>query len=83
MATSTLSTKGQLVIPTRFRRALSLQAGDKVQLTLEGRGLLLEPVSRRRATLVRGRFGRPVLVGPAGSPRLTTAAVKAILDEDS
>ena len=74
MSTTTLSTKGQLVIPTRLRKALSLQPGDKVQLTLEGQRLVLEPMSRRRATLVRGRFGRLVLVAPAGTPRVTTAA---------
>jgi AbrB family looped-hinge helix DNA binding protein len=81
MSTATLSTKGQLVIPTRLRKALSLQPGDKVQLTLEGHRLVLERTSHRRARLTRGKFGRPVLVTPLGTPRMTTAAVNAILDE--
>ncbi len=52
MNTATISTKGQLVIPTRFRKALHLQAGDKVSLTLEGDRLLLEREQPRRARLV-------------------------------
>ncbi|WP_423969524.1 AbrB/MazE/SpoVT family DNA-binding domain-containing protein, partial [Candidatus Binatus sp.] len=34
MSSSTLSTKGQLVIPTQYRRALNLRPGDKVEVTL-------------------------------------------------
>lgn len=83
MSTTRLSTKGQLVIPTRLRKALSLQPGDVLQLTLEGRRLVLERKVSRRAKLARGKFGRPVLVAPAGAPRMTTASVNAILDEHS
>lgn len=81
MSTATLSTKGQLVIPTRFRRALSLEPGDELELTLEGRRLVIERKAPRRATLARGKFGRPVLVAPAGAPRMTTDVVNALLDE--
>lgn len=83
MPTATLSTKGQLVIPTRLRKALNLQPGDKVQLMIEGQRLVLERSSRRRARLARGQFGRPVLVAPVGAPRMTTATVNTILDEVS
>jgi AbrB family looped-hinge helix DNA binding protein len=83
MSTATLSTKGQLVIPTRFRKALSLQPGDELQLTLQGPRLVLERTSSRRARLAPGKFGRPVLVAPAGAPRMTTASVNAILDDIS
>jgi AbrB family looped-hinge helix DNA binding protein len=79
--TSRLSTKGQLVIPTRLRKLLNLQPGDEVHLSVEGRRLVLEPKTRQRAKLVRGKFGRPVLVGPSNAPRMTTAVVSAILDE--
>lgn len=81
MSTATLSTKGQLVIPTRFRRALSLEPGDELELTLEGRRLVIERKTPRRAKLARGKFGRPVLVAPAGAPRMTTDVVNALLDE--
>ncbi len=81
MSSSTLSTKGQLVIPTRFRRALNLRPGDKVEVTLEGRRLILERRSPRGARLTRGRFGRPVLVSAPGAPAMTTETVNALLDE--
>jgi len=81
MSTATISTKGQLVIPHRFRKALHLQAGDKVTLSLEGEKLSLERERPKRARLVRGKFGRPVLVAPRGAPSMTPERVKAILDE--
>jgi AbrB family looped-hinge helix DNA binding protein len=81
MSASTLSTKGQLVIPTQYRRALNLRPGDKVEVTLEGHRLILERRSGRAAKLTRGRFGRPVLVSAPNAPAITTASVNAILDE--
>jgi AbrB family looped-hinge helix DNA binding protein len=81
MSTATISTKGQLVIPQRYRKALHLEAGDKVTLTLEGEKLSLERERPKRAKLVRGKFGRPVLVAPRGAPTMTPERVKAILDE--
>ena len=81
MNTATISTKGQLVIPTRLRNALHLQAGDKVSLTLEGDKLLLQREQPKRARLVRGKFGRPVLVAPPGAPPMTTERIKALRDE--
>jgi hypothetical protein len=35
-----------------------------------------------RATLVRGEFGRSVLIAPAGAPPMTPERIKAILDEE-
>ncbi|MGO9059342.1 MAG: AbrB/MazE/SpoVT family DNA-binding domain-containing protein [Candidatus Binataceae bacterium] len=81
MSWSTLSTKGQLVIPSRFRRALNLAPGDKVELTLDGQKLIMERKSSRGARLTSGRFGRPVLVVAAGAPTITTETVNALLDE--
>ena len=81
MSASTLSTKGQLVIPTQYRRALNLRPGDKVEVTLEGQRLILERRSPRSAKLMRGRFGRPVLVSAPGAPAVTTETVNALLDE--
>ncbi|MCL5044048.1 MAG: AbrB/MazE/SpoVT family DNA-binding domain-containing protein [Deltaproteobacteria bacterium] len=81
MSSATLSTKGQLVIPARFRKALSLRPGDKVEVTLEGQRLVLECRAPRAARLTRGRFGRPVLVAGAGAPAMTTQSVNALLDE--
>jgi AbrB family looped-hinge helix DNA binding protein len=81
MSSSTLSTKGQLVIPMRYRRALNLRPGDKVELTLEGPRLILERKSPRPAKLTRGRFGRPVLVSAPQASAITTEAVNLLLDQ--
>ena len=81
MNSATISTKGQLVIPTRFRKALHLRAGDKVSLTLQGDKLLLQREQPRRARLVRGKFGRVVLVAPPGTPPMTPERIKALRDE--
>ena len=81
MSSSTLSTKGQLVIPTQYRKALNLQPGDKVDVMLEGRRLILERRSPRPAKLTRGKFGRPVLVAAPGTSAITTDTVIALLED--
>jgi len=80
MSRSTLSTKGQLVIPAPLRKALHLRPGDKVEMTLEGRRLVLQRETPRAARLRRGRFGRPVLATAHGAP-MTTESVNALLEE--
>ena len=80
MSSSTLSTEGQLVIPTQYRRALNLRPGDKVEVTLEGRRLILERKSLLAAKLTRGRFGRAVLVAEQQAPAITTETVNLLLD---
>lgn len=78
MSTATLSTKGQLVIPNRFRKALHLRPGDKVSFALEGEKLVMQREERRHAKLVEKK-GRKVLVAPPGAPPMTTEVVKALL----
>ncbi len=78
--TTKISTKGQLVIPSRLRKALNLRPGDRVEFTLEAQRLVLQRTGRQRARLASGKFGRPVLVAPADTLRMTTATVNAILD---
>ncbi len=78
VSTATLSTKGQLVIPNRFRKALHLQPGDKVSITIEGGKLVLQRDQPRCARLVE-RQGRKVLVAPPGAPPMTPEVVKALL----
>jgi AbrB family looped-hinge helix DNA binding protein len=78
MSTTTLSTKGQLVIPSRFRQALHLQPGDRVSIRLEGETLLVQRETSESARLVKEK-GRKVLTAPRGAPPMTPAQVKAIL----
>lgn len=54
METSTVSTKYQIVIPRKVRRALGIQPGQKVQvIPYQGRVELipLEPIKRSRGFL--------------------------------
>lgn len=53
---TTVSTKGQLVIPARMRDALGIEPGDRVALTLEDGVILLRPVSERLVEETRGMF---------------------------
>ncbi len=81
MSGSTLSTKGQLVIPARFRKALNLKPGDAVEMKLEDGRLVLRRAAPRHARLKRGRFGRPVLVAAQDAPAMTTDNVIALLED--
>jgi len=78
MKSATISTKGQLVIPMRFRKALHLQPGDRVTFSLEGEKLSLQIDKPRRARLVEKK-GRKVLVAPPGAPPMTPDLVRALL----
>jgi bifunctional DNA-binding transcriptional regulator/antitoxin component of YhaV-PrlF toxin-antitoxin module len=62
--TAVLSTKGQLVIPQQFCRALRLHAGDKVAPFLEGDRLVIKRSTVTPARLVKARSGRRVLEAP-------------------
>ena len=76
-----LSTKGRLVIPSKFRKALGLQPGDRVELKMEGERLIIERDEPKRAKLIKGKFGRPVLVAPKGAPVMTPELVKTLLED--
>ena len=78
MSTATISTKGQLVIPSRLRQALHLRPGDKVSFTIEGHRLVVQQEASAKARLVKER-GHKVLVAPTGAPTMTPETVKAIL----
>ncbi len=51
MATATVSSKNQIVIPREAREALGLKAGDKVLVVVRGKRVLVlqKPVSHRAA----------------------------------
>ncbi|MCX6877671.1 MAG: AbrB/MazE/SpoVT family DNA-binding domain-containing protein [Verrucomicrobia bacterium] len=78
MSTATLSAKGQLVIPSRFRKALHLQPGDRVSFAIEGEKLVMQCHQPKPAKLVE-KNGRKVLVAPPGAPPMTLEVVKALL----
>jgi AbrB family looped-hinge helix DNA binding protein len=78
MSSAVLSTKGQLVIPNKIRKALHLHPGDKILLTLEAGRLILQRDEPARARLVERR-GRKVLVAPRGAPPMNSTTVRELL----
>ena len=57
--TSTVTTKGQITLPRDVRKALALDAGDKVDFVAVEGGFKLVPL-RKDVRAVKGRFARRV-----------------------
>jgi AbrB family looped-hinge helix DNA binding protein len=79
---TTISTKGQVVVPSRIRRKLGLQPGDTLEARVEGQHIVLTPqkVRSRKARIIRDPVTRlPVLTAGPKAPNLTSAEVREIL----
>jgi len=77
-----VSTKGQVVVPSRIRRKLGLQPGDSLEARIEGEHIVLTPRKARspKARIIRDpATGLPVLTIGAKASRLTSAEVREIL----
>jgi AbrB family looped-hinge helix DNA binding protein len=51
MSTVVISSKGQIVLPNAVRKALGLQPGMRVEVTLDGKAARLTPLAANTATL--------------------------------
>ena len=79
---TTVSTKGQVVVPSRIRRKLGLQPGDSLEAKVEGQNIVLTPekVRSRKARIIRDPVtGLPVLTAGPKAAKLTSAEVREIL----
>jgi AbrB family looped-hinge helix DNA binding protein len=65
---TTVSTKGQFVIPSEMRSALGIKPGTRICVTQEGSRIVLEPVSAELVDKTRGML--------AGGPSLTKALLR-------
>jgi AbrB family looped-hinge helix DNA binding protein len=77
-----VSTKGQVVLPSRIRRTLGLQPGDSLDAELEGERVILIPRRARRgsARIIKDPVtGLPVLTAGADAAKLTSEQVREIL----
>lgn len=77
-----VSTKGQVVLPSRIRRKLRLEPGDPLRVELEGERIILTPRIRRKAKarIIKDSItGLPVLDAGEDAPMLTTEEVDEIL----
>ena len=80
--TTTLSTKGQVVLPQAARRKLGLQPGARFACAVRDGGIFLKPEGAKSGKMKIGKSkhsGLPARVAPAGTPPLTSAAVRAML----
>jgi AbrB family looped-hinge helix DNA binding protein len=51
---TTVSTKGQFVIPAEMREKLGIEPGTRIAVTLQGMKIVLEPVSEKLVEQTRG-----------------------------
>ena len=59
---TTVSTKGQFVIPAEMRESLGIKPGTRIAVTQDGSRIVLEPVSEALVDKTRGMFrGKPSL----------------------
>ena len=78
--TTTLSAKGQILIPREVRDELNLRGGDGLRVERQGQRIIVEKIGppRRRARLVRRKGHLPTIVVPPGSELLKTSQVKEL-----
>lgn len=62
MALTTISVKGQVVIPKKIRELLGLRSGDKLMVSVEGDAVVLKPLRQGMAHRLWGKYqGLPLL----------------------
>ena len=76
---TTLSSKGQVVIPLEIRKRLGLPEGAVISCEIEDGKIILDPNPHGTGAVLAEEDGRPVLVAPPGSPEMTPELVKEIL----
>jgi AbrB family looped-hinge helix DNA binding protein len=56
MATATVTSKGQITIPSQVRNAMGLEAGDRVEFVEQGKGQFAIVAATRSVQELKGRF---------------------------
>lgn len=77
-----ISTKGQVVLPSRIRRQLDLRPGDSLDAKVEAGKVVLTPPRKRRKKakiVIDPRTGLPVLTLGPGAPVLTSKEIDEML----
>jgi AbrB family looped-hinge helix DNA binding protein len=59
MSTATLTSKGQITIPVDVRRALNVEAGDRVEFVQVEPGRFEVIAATHSVRELKGRFGKP------------------------
>ena len=81
---TTLSTKGQFVLPVPVRRKLNLQPGERLGVELLGDGIFLRPLKRVGAYELKKHpvSGLPRMVARGGTKHKVTAEEIARLNAE-
>jgi len=82
--TATLSSKGQIVIPSAYRRRLGLREGMRFRCQLKTGSLVFTPEGGIMATprpVLDKRTGLWITKGAPGAPRVTSEQVKAAMED--
>lgn len=80
--TTTLSSKGQVVLPANARRRLGLKPGVKFECSVRDGEIVLTPTSSvpRKPRLLKSKLtGLVYAEAVPGAPKVTTAKVRALL----
>lgn len=81
LMTTTLSSKGQVVIPHEIRSRLGLPAGTLIDCEVQDGRIILTPVLPSDHARVSKEYGYIALDAPDGAPAMTPTRVKEILSE--
>jgi AbrB family looped-hinge helix DNA binding protein len=79
---TTVSTKGQVVLPRPVRTKLGIQAGDALDIRVENDQVILTPRKKRapKARIIKdARTGKSVLYAGPEAPTLTSEQVAELL----
>ena len=81
---TTLSTKGQIVVPGALRSKLGLNPGDEFSINVDNGSIVLTPLMPRRSKITIGidpRTKLPVAAAEDGAPVLTSEQVAELLTD--
>jgi AbrB family looped-hinge helix DNA binding protein len=79
---TTVSTKGQIVIPRGVRQKLGIRSGDRLSARVVQGSIVLRPEGRPKNTariVVSSFSGLPAIEPPEGAPEISTEQVRAML----
>jgi AbrB family looped-hinge helix DNA binding protein len=79
--TTTLSSKGQVVIPLEIRNRLGLPTGALIECDLEDGRIILTPAVESNHARIIAEQDYVALDAPDGAPAMTPKRVKEILSE--
>ena len=64
MSTTTVSTKGQVVIPKPLRKALSIRPGTRLAIEQDGNAIRMTPIEARASRTAEDGYGMIKYRGP-------------------